>query len=74
MGSLTDWPGVGRSIWASWRVQVLALASWLMVTATSGVPACRYQRRNWVSSLPVASAKQPMKSSIVAARPSWRLK
>ena len=39
-----------------------------------GVPACEYQRRNWVRSTPEASSMAHTKSSQVTACPSWRSK
>jgi hypothetical protein len=55
-------------------VKVFAAASWVVVTVTSGVPACAYHRMNCVMSRPLASAKHAMNCSTVAASPSWRAK
>ena len=74
MTSLFGWPGVGGTDCSKVAVKRWATGSQSVETVTTGVPAWRYQRENWPRSAPFASSKQAMKSSIVAAWPSWRSK
>mmetsp|Transcript_19754 Transcript_19754/g.50558 ORF Transcript_19754/g.50558 Transcript_19754/m.50558 type:complete len:231 (+) Transcript_19754:371-1063(+) len=73
-GCFSGWPGVAGQLCLQVSWSVCASASYAVEMSTRGVPACEYQRSNWVRSMSFASAIAARKSSQVTAPPSWRSK